>query len=188
MFTCFITYQKKQKQKQTHTTFFILFFFKQTWKVSLVKLFCRASTWPDRRRAGVMAFFTYWSSVESKVNCHRKQEASPEDHAAWRSSLEGRTPLPSFTAQPQTAPGHECISVFMGLPFLCWTHMSWSLCVYVCVCLCLSLSGKGALTRLCVINILTVHDEPWWKVIIIHGIIIEWWHEAIHCTFLFSEE
>lgn len=130
MFTCFVT--RKEKKKKKYRTFIL------TWKVSLVKLFCRASTWPDRRRVGVIVFgffgffFTCWSPIVSKVNCHRKQKASPEDHAAWRSSLEGKTLLPSFTAQPQTAPGHECISVFMGLSFLHWTHKSRPVPVHVC--------------------------------------------------------
>lgn len=51
----------------------------------------------------------------------------PLGHAAWRTSLEAETPLPGFTALPQTALGHECNSVFMGLLGYRWTYEPQSL-------------------------------------------------------------
>lgn len=84
----------------------------------------------------------------------------PQGHAAWRTSLEAETPLPGFTAQPQTAPGHECISVFMGLLLLHWTHKPQSP-PQQALPLLLERKPLGcALTSQRFINILTVHDKP----------------------------
>ncbi|KAL7832520.1 hypothetical protein SRHO_G00295380 [Serrasalmus rhombeus] len=84
----------------------------------------------------------------------------PQGHAAWRTSLEAETPLPGFTAQPQTAPGHECISVFMGPLFLGWTHKLQSPSQEASL---LPLERKPlgcALTSQSIINILTIRDKP----------------------------
>lgn len=55
----------------------------------------------------------------------------PLGHAAWRTSLEAETPLPGFIALPQTALGHECNSVFMGVLDYRWTYKPQSRSVSV---------------------------------------------------------